>query len=321
MALTADRNTPARDGKEYSYPVAASTKIYAGSLVCLDSSGNAVAGSLTTGLIAVGCANETVDNSSGAAAALNIKVRAGVFRWATSGTLTKASIGDVVYIYDDQTVKTSSTSASPAGVLVDVDTLGAWVLTQPPTAVSSVGLLAANNLSDVGTVATARSSLGLDTGDSPTFTGVTASGNVTVTGNVTSAGNIKGRPLLSVETATYTVGLPAVDGGHIIQDATDNAVITLPDISSSNKGMTICVQNTGADGAAKVSISPHSSDKIKGGVHGAATGDLVSFSGTADKDAINTKATAKQGDYLWLTSDGTDTWWVVGGKGVWASEP
>jgi hypothetical protein len=119
--------------------------------------------------------------------------------------------------------------------------------------------------------------------------------------------------------AAYTVS-ETTDNGALIQTATDNAVITLPNAASTNKGMRVTVQNTGADGAAKVSISPHSSDGIKGGVHGAATGDLVSFSGTDDKDAINTKATTKSGDYLTLVSDGSADWWVVGGKGVWASE-
>jgi hypothetical protein len=40
-ALTADRDTPMRDGDSYSYPMAAATEIFAGSLVVLDASGNA----------------------------------------------------------------------------------------------------------------------------------------------------------------------------------------------------------------------------------------------------------------------------------------
>ena len=120
--------------------------------------------------------------------------------------------------------------------------------------------------------------------------------------------------------AAYTVK-DRVDHDATIQTATDNAVITLPDASPANKGQKVTIQNTGADGAALVSISPHSSDGVKGGVHGAATGDLVSFSGTVNKDARNTKATSKLGDYLTLQSNGVDAWLVVGGKGVWASEP
>lgn len=119
--------------------------------------------------------------------------------------------------------------------------------------------------------------------------------------------------------AAYTV--TDADGPiAVVQTATDNAVITLPNAASTNKGLIVVVQNTGADGAAKVSVSPHSSDKIFGGIHGAATGDLVSFAEGADKDIINTKATTKKGDYAVLVSDGSVGWWVIGGKGVWASE-
>jgi hypothetical protein len=146
-----------------------------------------------------------------------------------------------------------------------------------------------------------------------------------VTGAATAAssldvtGRITGLQKLVAGGAAYTVG-SAVDGDAVIQTSTDNAVITLPDAAAGNAGKRITVQNTGADGAAKVSISPHSSDKIYGGIHGAATGDLVSFGEVADKDIINTKATAKKGDYAVLVSDGSTGWWVIGGKGVWASE-
>lgn len=132
------------------------------------------------------------------------------------------------------------------------------------------------------------------------------------------AGRLTGRQKLIAGGAAYTV--TAADGDCVIQTATDNAVITLPDAATANSGLRLTVQNTGADGAAKVSISPHSSDGIFGGVHGAAGGDLVSFSGTVNKDAINTKATTKLGDYLVLMSDGSTGWFVIGGKGVWASE-
>lgn len=147
----------------------------------------------------------------------------------------------------------------------------------------------------------------------------TFASTVTTASSLDVTGRITGLQKLVAGGAAYTVS-SAVDGDCVIQTATDNAVITLPDTAAGNAGKRITVQNTGADGAAKVSISPHSSDGIFGGVHGAATGDLVSFSGTVDKDAINTKATTKKGDYLILVSDGSTGWWVIGGKGVWASE-
>ena len=133
-ALTQDRNTPMRRGEAYTDPVAASTTIYAGSLVCLDSSGNAVPGSEATGLIARGRAEQRVDNAAGSAGDQYVPVRPGVFRWtnsASSDEITRAEIGDTAYIVDDQTVaKTDgSGSRSAAGTIEDVDAQGVWVRT------------------------------------------------------------------------------------------------------------------------------------------------------------------------------------------------
>lgn len=300
-ALSADRDSSRRDGVDYAYPCAASKTFYTGAIVFLDTSGNAEPASTATGKICAGVAQAGLTSTS--AAAEKVKVKSGVFRFVNGESITKAHIGDVCYADDDQTVMRTSTGRSAVGAIVDVDSEGVWVSIQAPLAAATAGLLAANNLSDLGTLATAQSNLGLQ--DST----LDANFDTTTYRQKDVAGG-----------AAYTVG-SAADGDSIISTSTDNGVITLPDISAAVAGKRITVQNRGADGAAKVSISPHSSDKIKGGVHGAATGDLVSFSGTADKDAINTKATAKQGDYLVLVADGTDTWWVIGGKGVWASEP
>jgi hypothetical protein len=123
-ALTADRDTPRRDGVQYSDPVAAATVIYA--------SGDAVPASTATGLIVRGIAQEHVDNGAGAAGDLRVETRRGVFRLANSAAadlITRAEIGDTAYIVDDQTVaKTDGTGTrSAAGVIRDVDAAGVWV--------------------------------------------------------------------------------------------------------------------------------------------------------------------------------------------------
>ncbi|MGD9539084.1 MAG: hypothetical protein AB7P52_17765 [Alphaproteobacteria bacterium] len=167
MALTADRNTPERVGALDDFPLAAATKVYAGGLACLDAAGNAVPGATATTLIGIGRFEEQVDNSAGLAGDKTVKVRRGVFRWKNSSdadAITKAEIGDICYVVDDETVaKTDgSASRSRAGIVDGVDSLGVWVrmgVTSLNTPASA--LLAANNLSDVGTKATARSNLGV----------------------------------------------------------------------------------------------------------------------------------------------------------------
>lgn len=131
-ALTKDRNTKRRDGVQFNDPVAASTRIFAGSLVCLNASGFAVPGSTATTLKARGVAQEHVDNSTGGAGALRVETRRGVFPFANSAAtdeITRVDIGADAYIVDDQTVaKTHATnSRSVAGVIRDVDSDGVWV--------------------------------------------------------------------------------------------------------------------------------------------------------------------------------------------------
>ncbi|MFN8682784.1 hypothetical protein ACDP63_16820 [Paracoccus sp. P2] len=130
-ALTKDRQTPERSGKEFSFPVKASTQIFAGSIVVL-AAGLAEPGKAATGLIAVGRAEAHADNRNGGNGDIDVPVRAGVFRFdnsASADLITRADIGADAWIVDDQTVaKTDGSAArSKAGRIVDVDDLGVWV--------------------------------------------------------------------------------------------------------------------------------------------------------------------------------------------------
>ncbi|UQY32647.1 hypothetical protein K8U54_12925 [Pseudomonas fulva] len=132
MALTTDRNTPRRDGVQYNDPVAGATRIYAGSIVCLNAAGFAVPGSTSANLKVRGRAEEHVDNRDGTAGAKRIEARRGVFAFANSTAadeITRANIGAPAYIVDDQTVAlTSATNTrSVAGVIRDVDSAGVWI--------------------------------------------------------------------------------------------------------------------------------------------------------------------------------------------------
>lgn len=166
MTLAADRDTPKRTGELFGVPMAATAKVYAGGIACRNATGYAVPGSTSTTLTCIGRFNQQVDNSAGADGALTAQVERGVFRFGNSAAadeITIAEVGGVAYIVDDETVaKTSGgNTRSRAGFIVDVDSLGVWVLMGYGLLSDPAGaLLAANNLSDLAAAATARANLG-----------------------------------------------------------------------------------------------------------------------------------------------------------------
>lgn len=108
------------------------------------------------------------------------------------------------------------------------------------------------------------------------------------------------------KTANYTVVI-TTDSGKTFTCKLDGMVFTLPSIAIGN---TITFVNTAKDGAAAINISP-------------AAADGITYAGASDdnKDLINTKATAKFGDYVTLSSlDGVVAWQVVAARGIWAKE-
>lgn len=114
--------------------VKASTSILAGTLVCSDTSGYVVAGATGLNLVALGRAEESVDNSGGSNGALKVTIRQGVFPWANSGStdaIAASDRGKICYIVDNQTVALTDGAGtrSPAGTIVNVDGSGVWVAT------------------------------------------------------------------------------------------------------------------------------------------------------------------------------------------------
>ncbi|MFZ5448613.1 MAG: hypothetical protein ACOZFS_08275 [Thermodesulfobacteriota bacterium] len=101
--LTRDRATPYREGIEVEYPVATNTKIFAGSLVCVNAAGYAVPASDTSGLHFAGVALEQVDNSGGSNGGQTVKLRrAGVFEF-DAVSITQAMVGTEMFATDDHT--------------------------------------------------------------------------------------------------------------------------------------------------------------------------------------------------------------------------
>ncbi len=131
-ALTSGRNTRRRDGDSRVDGLAASIKVFGGSLVMRNAAGYLTKGATATACTGVGRAESTVDNSAGIAGALTLEYRLGIFLFANSAAgdlITIADVGKVCYIVDDQTVaKTDGTATrSRAGIIDGIESNGVWV--------------------------------------------------------------------------------------------------------------------------------------------------------------------------------------------------
>lgn len=136
--------------------------------------------------------------------------------------------------------------------------------------------------------------------------------------------NVSGADLAELVTDDRT--LTAADHGKTFFIATDAKTFNLP---ATVLGLKYTFVNTGADGNNIITINPVTADAIIGNVpasHGAnadattANGLVSQSSAAANKDFVNTKTTANQGDRLTIIGDGVDGWVIVEGVGVWASE-
>lgn len=131
MPLTNERNTRLRIGDIRREQMAATVKIWSGSLVMRNAAGFLTRGAVATGCVGVGRAEATVDNT-GAAGAASVEYRLGTFLFANSTAadlITIADIGRVCFIADDDRVaRTDGTGTrSRAGIVDAVEATGVWV--------------------------------------------------------------------------------------------------------------------------------------------------------------------------------------------------
>lgn len=122
-AVTADIETNSRPGDIVSYPVAANTNIYKGTMVKL-SSGYAASMTKAASLVFVGIAIEGVDNSSGAAGDKNVRVARRGIHELTMASAAITDVGSVVYALDNATVTKTSTDATKTGKAVKFENSG-----------------------------------------------------------------------------------------------------------------------------------------------------------------------------------------------------
>lgn len=189
MALSADKpleNT--FDAPRYDYPVLAATTIYAGGMVAIDATGYAIPAELTAGIKIVGVAREYVDNSAGADAAKNVRVHAGMAVWYdndTTNAVDQADLGDVCYVFDDETVRDYVGGGVNviAGTVMDLDaTKGVLVWIDLPSTTSGtiVGNLSVGGALAVTGASTFTGAIDLD-GGATVATGQTIAGDAELT--------------------------------------------------------------------------------------------------------------------------------------------
>ena len=141
-ALATDRITPKKDPCLLVYPVAASTKIYGGSIVGINSGGYAIPAADAASVKVVGVATKQADNSAVATnGAINVEVEIGVFRFAAA-SITQAMVGTIMYVVDDNTFDDAlGTNGVKAGRLMEfISTTEGWIEVSP----SGVGVVLAN---------------------------------------------------------------------------------------------------------------------------------------------------------------------------------
>jgi hypothetical protein len=131
-ALSADKSVIEADGEWLDYPeppltIAASTIIYQGAVVAVNTSGYVVPGAADPTLKVLGWSRGRIDNSAGAAGAEKVPICRKPIRLANSGAgvdaLTNADVGEYCYLADDQTAaRTSAGGDRPvAGRVAHVD--------------------------------------------------------------------------------------------------------------------------------------------------------------------------------------------------------
>jgi hypothetical protein len=109
------------------------------------------------------------------------------------------------------------------------------------------------------------------------------------------------------ETISANKTLDIEDNGKVFFVDTDAVIITMPAVATP---VNCKIVNIGAFGAVAVNVSPAAADKIQG----------PDLPGTDNKDLINTKATARRGDFVTLVTGDANGPIVSELRGIWATE-
>lgn len=173
-ALAAARNTPSSGtgglSPLLSWPIADNVKCFEGGIV-VSSAGFAQPATAATGLVCLGVALKTVDNTVAGhtAGALNVPIQRGQFWFANSSAgdaIAAANRGGPCYLVDDQTVALTDSNASRslAGTVIAVDSslgvlveLGVSTLDAPQYAPQFPQFMYSINIPSLAALANAQS--------------------------------------------------------------------------------------------------------------------------------------------------------------------
>lgn len=111
-----------------------------------------------------------------------------------------------------------------------------------------------------------------------------------------------GNTARKTKSANYTVD--ATDNGTTIFVDTDAVVITLPAVGGISG---VKVVNIAAFGAALISVAPNAVDMIEG----------PGITAADNKAILNTKATARRGDYVTVIDGDANGWSITEMRGTW----
>ena len=111
-----------------------------------------------------------------------------------------------------------------------------------------------------------------------------------------------GNTARKTKSVNYTVD--DTDSGTTIFVDTDGVVITLPAVAGING---VKVVNIAAFGAALISVAPNAVDMIEG----------PGITAADNKAILNTKATARRGDYINIDTGDTNGWAITAMRGTW----
>ena len=114
-ALTKDKRNTYEVGDTNEFPLASGAKVFLGSAVGMASGQSSVRALVATDKF-LGFAIDSVDNTGGAAGALNVRVKThGMIEATVAGLAATTAVGTSVYLSDDNTFTLTGTSNSLVG--------------------------------------------------------------------------------------------------------------------------------------------------------------------------------------------------------------